>query len=186
MSSDNVETSRDEVLYELIAPELGTWERTVRDVEPLLSDAEVLDRALRQGLAHLRLEVAQQTLRYLSWRAEQAKASARATVAGSAAARQARAATRQPAAATDVPAPQPVPADMEQPLLQIDEQPCTFRDRAGCFWIVQKVTAGAVPWAKGTRFLLFDSESAVRRVWRYPPHWRSLSEVELEALSWRV
>lgn len=174
----------DEALYELIAPELGAWERTVRVVEPSLPDGEVLDRALRQALAHLRHEVAQQTLCYLRWRAEQARASAQAIVARSAAARAERAAVRQ--AAPDRSGARPVRTDAEHACAQIDEQRCAFQDGAGCVWTVHEVATGAALWAKGPRCLLFGSESAIRRVWRYPPDWRTLSVAELETLSWRV
>lgn len=177
---------RNDALYDLIAPQLGTWERTVRVAEPSLPDADVLDRALREALAHLRQDVAQQTLRYLRWRAEQARAAAQATVANSAAARKSRAAAREAATAPDDSAARPLQTDAEQGLALVDEQRCFFRDGAGCVWNVYEVAAGAVPWAKGRRCLLFDSESAIRRVWRYPPDWRTLSEAELETLSWCV
>ena len=67
-----------------------------------------------------------------------------------------------------------------------DERPRTYRDSDGCTWSVHEVAAGAVPWARGPRCLLFRSETAVRRVWHYPLDWRSLPDAELEALSWRV
>lgn len=86
-------------LYALLAPDLDAWERAVRAAEPSLPDPEVPDRALRHALAHFRQEAGQQTLAYLRWRAEQAKADAQAAVAASVAARQARAATRAGAAA---------------------------------------------------------------------------------------
>jgi hypothetical protein len=43
-----------------------------------------------------------------------------------------------------------------------------------------------VPWACAPRCLEFHSDTAVRRVWRYPPDWRDLADDALEALSWRV
>jgi len=175
----------DAALYELIAPDLGAWEAAVRTAEPSLPDAEVLDRALRHALTHLRQETGQQTLAYLRWRADQAKANATATVAAAVRARDARAAARGAATAAAVTSALGR-ADAERPLSLADERPRTFRDAAGCTWSAHEVAAGAVPWAHGPRCLLFGSETVVRRVWDYPPDWRALSDAELEALSWRA
>ena len=76
--------------------------------------------------------------------------------------------------------------DAERPIGVADERRRTFRDAAGCTWSVHEVAAGAVPWAHGPRCLLFGSETAIRRVWHYPPEWRTLSDAELETLSWRT
>ena len=60
-----------------------------------------------------------------------------------------------------------------------------FRDAEGGVWEVHEVTiASAVPWARGERCLLFRSSSSIRRVWSYPENWRTLSQDELERLSW--
>jgi hypothetical protein len=172
-------------LYELIAPDLETWAQAVRAAEPSLPDPEVLDRALRRALAHFRHDAGQQTLTYLQWRTEQATASAQATVAASVAARQARAEMRS-GATTPAPTTPPTVADAERALPLADERPRTFRDGVGCVWSVHEVSAGAVPWAHGTRCLLFGSEAAIRRVWHFPAEWRTLSDAQLEALSWGV
>jgi hypothetical protein len=169
-------------LYELIAPDLDAWERGVRAADPTLSDAEVLDRALRQALTHVRQEAAQQTLAYLTWRAGQSRAAAVATRAASAAAREARAAARA-SLAPGWPRPR---GDAEPPGQPGAAPPRTFHDREGCAWSVHEVAAGLVPWAKGPRCLLFGSESAIRRVWDYPAGWQALSDTELELLSWHV
>ena len=40
-----------------------------------------------------------------------------------------------------------------------------------------------VPAARGPARLVFHSDVAIRRVWRYPPKWRLVADAELEALS---
>ena len=62
--------------------------------------------------------------------------------------------------------------------------PRVYADRAGVEWRVEEVPAAAVPAAKGPACLMFHSEGAIRRVWRYPPNWRQLTDAELEVLSW--
>ena len=64
--------------------------------------------------------------------------------------------------------------------------PRTFLDRAGAEWRVTEVPAAAVPAARGPACLVFHSEAAIRRVWRYPPNWRQLTDAELEVLSWET
>jgi hypothetical protein len=61
----------------------------------------------------------------------------------------------------------------------------TFDDAAGVTWEVVEVPSEDVPGAQGDTSLLFLSDEAVRRVWRYPSDWHSLSAKELESLSWR-
>ena len=51
-------------------------------------------------------------------------------------------------------------------------------------WSVVEVDAANTPGARGSHCLLFTREGCVRRVWNYPPHWQSLNDVELAALSW--
>jgi hypothetical protein len=53
-----------------IEPGLSDAERALRAAEPELSPADVLDRALRQALAALHVEVSPQTFVYLRWRIE--------------------------------------------------------------------------------------------------------------------
>ncbi len=64
--------------------------------------------------------------------------------------------------------------------------PRVFADRAGVEWRVTEVPAAAVPAAKGPACLVFHSDTAIRRVWRYPANWRQLSDTELEVLSWET
>jgi hypothetical protein len=184
-SRTDASPAADAALYELIAPDLSAREAAVRTAEPSLPDPDVLDRALRHALAHFRHEAGQQTLEYLRWRTEQTNADAVATVTASVRARQARAAIRAAVVAPDA-ALLRGPADAERPLGVADDRPRTFRDAVGCAWSVHEVAAGEVPWAHGPRCLLFGAETAIRRVWHYPPDWRSLSDAEPEALSWGV
>jgi hypothetical protein len=51
-------------------------------------------------------------------------------------------------------------------------------------WRVFEVETAERPWAPAARTLVFMSPTAMRRVHSYPPHWRSLSDGELYALSW--
>jgi hypothetical protein len=46
-------------------------------------------------------------------------------------------------------------------------------DRAGVEWTVREVETPQ-PWARGERCLVLNSRECVRRVWQYPPDWRSL------------
>jgi len=46
-------------------------------------------------------------------------------------------------------------------------------------WVVREIDAGGVPAASAPRCLVFESESVVRRVWRYPADWESLSDTQL-------
>ena len=48
---------------------------------------------------------------------------------------------------------------------------------------VTEVDAANTPGARAPRCLVFVSSTAIRRVWRYPPGWRALSDDELAALS---
>ena len=66
------------------------------------------------------------------------------------------------------------------------EGPRAFADRAGVEWQVTEVPAAAVPSAKGPACLVFHSDAAIRRVWRYPANWRQLTDAELEVLSWET
>jgi hypothetical protein len=58
-----------------------------------------------------------------------------------------------------------------------------FNDHDGSRWTVREVE---MRLADGTTrgSLIFESAHAVRRVWRYPDDWPSLSARDLEALSW--
>jgi hypothetical protein len=61
----------------------------------------------------------------------------------------------------------------------------SFMDADGESWRVTERDCRDVPGARGTRCLIFMSESVFRRVWLYPAEWRALSAIALEALSWR-
>lgn len=185
-------------LFDRIEPNLGAWEHAVRQDLPALSDSAVLDHALRQSLAHLRHEVSDQTFIYLRWRADRAKAAATATRTASVAARRARSdaqhhgrtawlhARAEHVGAADDAAPVREPSSPAWPAVGSDRTPRTFHAAAGDVWSVREVAVGAVPWAHGSRCLLFQPESAIRRVWRFPSDWRGLPDLDLEALSWET
>jgi hypothetical protein len=59
----------------------------------------------------------------------------------------------------------------------------TVYDDQGVRWVVSERDATGVPGARGPRCLVFMSEHAVRRVWRYPATWRRLPADALLALS---
>lgn len=73
----------------------------------------------------------------------------------------------------------PTPASMpdERP------DPIAFMDAHWVLWRVTERDTRNDPGRRGDRCLIFSSTDAVRRVWRYPAHWRSLSDAELERLS---
>jgi hypothetical protein len=52
-------------------------------------------------------------------------------------------------------------------------------------WSVSERDCRDVPGARGARCLVFMSEYGFRRVWEFPPNWRTLSVAELMKLSWR-
>jgi hypothetical protein len=49
-------------------------------------------------------------------------------------------------------------------------------------WKVREVTTDAVPGAAAPRCLICESESVVRRIWRYPADWLALSDDDLCAI----
>jgi hypothetical protein len=55
-----------------------------------------------------------------------------------------------------------------------EEYPHVVVDRAGVEWSVREVDTPQA-WARGRRCLVLNSRECVRRVWSYPPTWRSLS-----------
>jgi hypothetical protein len=61
-----------------LEPELAAHEASGGSEAPELSDGESLDRALRAGLARLRVQVGRATFIYLRWKAEHARAKAQA------------------------------------------------------------------------------------------------------------
>jgi hypothetical protein len=46
-------------------------------------------------------------------------------------------------------------------------------DRSGVQWSVREVHTPQA-WARAERCLVLNSRDCVRRVWRYPPTWRSM------------
>lgn len=61
----------------------------------------------------------------------------------------------------------------------------TFTDEEGNRWEVVEVDAAGIPASRGRRCLIFRAAHAVRRVWSYPPEWKSLGAEELVRLSWQ-
>ena len=59
-----------------------------------------------------------------------------------------------------------------------------YVDARGVSWTVREVVCGDEPWAKGARCLVFATDTAIRRIWRYPADWHRLSDDALETLSW--
>lgn len=51
--------------------------------------------------------------------------------------------------------------------------------RLGSRWRVRELDASAVPGARGSRCLIFESEAVVRRFWSYPRDWANLSDDRL-------
>ena len=54
-----------------------------------------------------------------------------------------------------------------------ERYPHVVVDRNGVEWTVLEVPTPQV-WAKDVRCLVLNSRECVRRVWRYPQHWRTL------------
>lgn len=51
--------------------------------------------------------------------------------------------------------------------------PHVVLDRSGVEWTVRELDTPQV-WARATRCLVMSSRECVRRIWRYPPEWRSM------------
>jgi hypothetical protein len=56
--------------------------------------------------------------------------------------------------------------------------PHVIMDRGGVEWTVREVETPQ-PWARGERCLVLNSRECVRRLWRYPPDWRTLDADDL-------
>ena len=54
-----------------------------------------------------------------------------------------------------------------------EEYPHIVVDRGGVEWAVREVNTPQ-PWARAARCLVLNSRECVRRIWRYPAHWRKL------------
>jgi hypothetical protein len=61
----------------------------------------------------------------------------------------------------------------------------TFVDDDGAHWTVYEHAFGEYD-RRSSRSLIFNSDSAVRRVRNYPANWLELSERELMELSWKA
>jgi hypothetical protein len=92
--SPNVDVVRALELLAKLEPELLAHEATVPPGRTSLGDGDALDRALRAGLARLRVEIGRETFIYLRWRAERACEAAAAACAAAAASRRTARATR--------------------------------------------------------------------------------------------
>jgi hypothetical protein len=49
-------------------------------------------------------------------------------------------------------------------------------------WTVREVNADSVPGAAAPRCLICESDDVVRRIWRYPENWLSLSDDDLMSI----
>jgi hypothetical protein len=61
----------------------------------------------------------------------------------------------------------------------------TFHDILGRVWEVREEHAPSIPNPPAAHCLVFDCGIITRRVWEYPPDWRSLPDPELERVSRR-
>lgn len=57
-----------------------------------------------------------------------------------------------------------------------------FADEQRTPWTVREIDASHVPGARAARCLIFESPGLIRRLWSYPPDWRTLPDADLEAL----
>jgi hypothetical protein len=165
--SSNVDVEQALELLAKLEPELRAYEATVppeRPDSPTPVDGEALDRALRAGLARLRVELGRETFIYLRWRAERARAAA-------AAARAAAAAARRTARATRGAADLPTSATERE-----------IRDAAGRVWTVAEVAPDDPSDAASARRLVFRCGADRRQASVYPPDWRVRSDRELREL----
>jgi hypothetical protein len=162
--SANVDVEQALELLAKLQPELLAYESAVtRDLPdgPSLDDGEALDRALRAGLARLRVEIGRETFIYLRWRAERARAAAAATRAAAAAsrgtARVVRGATERTTTATER----------------------EVRDALGRLWTVSEVVPNDLLGSASPRWLVFRRGAGHRQTSDYPPDWRARSDHEL-------
>ena len=58
-----------------------------------------------------------------------------------------------------------------------------FRTSDGSLWCAHQRDAAHMAHARGPRCLVFENENTLRVVWRYPAHWATLTDAELETLS---
>ena len=70
-------------------------------------------------------------------------------------------------------------APLERPVA-----PHLVKDASGIRWRVTEVCGDRVPGARGDACLVFECDTAIRRVWHYPSSWRDLPPAELIRVSW--
>jgi hypothetical protein len=62
--------------------------------------------------------------------------------------------------------------------------PHIVKDASGIRWRVTEVHGHQVPGARGEACLVFECDTAIRRVWDYPACWRELPPPDLIQVSW--
>ena len=62
--------------------------------------------------------------------------------------------------------------------------PHIIKDASGTRWRVTEVRGREVPGARGEACLVFECDTAIRRVWDYPSAWRDLPPSDLIRVSW--
>lgn len=67
------------------------------------------------------------------------------------------------------------------PAIPLTPDTLTFRDESGALWWVHEVSGHALGSSRPTCLLLISGTN-LRRVWSFPPDWRSLTPAELLAL----
>ena len=79
------------------------------------------------------------------------------------------------------PSPNVSSAARRIPPIPLTEETITFRDAGGALWWAHEVEGQALG-APGRMCLLLISGTKLRRVWTYPPDWRSMTAAELLGL----
>ena len=79
------------------------------------------------------------------------------------------------------PPPSALAGTSRMPPIPLTEETITFRDAGGALWWAHEVEGQALG-APGRMCLLLISGTKLRRVWSYPPDWRSLTATELLSL----
>ncbi|AHG93278.1 hypothetical protein J421_5743 (plasmid) [Gemmatirosa kalamazoonensis] len=159
--SPNVDVVRALELLSQLEPELLAHEAVVPPGRPSPGDGDALDRALRAGLARLRVEIGRETFIYLRWRAERAREAAAAARAEAAALRRTARATRR---AADL----PTSATARE-----------VRDASGRSWTISEAGPNDLFGGASPRWLGFHSGAVHRQISDYPPDWRARGDEEL-------
>ena len=77
--------------------------------------------------------------------------------------------------------PETPPAASRMPAIPLTPETLTFRDESGALWWVHEVSGQALGSSRPSCLLLVSTHH-LRRIWTYPPDWRSLAPAELLAL----